>query len=46
VTVTGPAWVAGYNIESNTYTIQTPTHEFVVPGTQVVTDDDDGEKEE
>ncbi len=48
VTVTGPAWVAGYNIESNTYTIQTPTHEFVVPGTQVALDvtDDDGEKEE
>lgn len=49
VNVAGPAWVAGYNINSNTYTIQTPTHEFVVPATQValdVTDDDDGEKEE
>lgn len=47
VTVTGPAWVAGYNIDSNTYTIQTPTHEFVVPATQVALDvTDDGEKEE
>lgn len=48
VTVTGPAWVAGYNIDSNTYTIQTPSHEFVVPATQVALDvtDDDGEKEE
>jgi len=47
VTVTGPAWVAGYNIGSNTYTIQTPTHEFVVPATQVALDvTDAGEKEE
>jgi hypothetical protein len=48
VTITGPAWVADYNIDSNTYTIQTLTHEFVVPATQVALDvtDDDGEKEE
>lgn len=38
VTVTGPAWIAGYNLGSNTYTIQTPTHEFTIPATQVQVD--------
>lgn len=38
VSISGPAWVAGYNIGSNTYTIQTPTHEFVIPATQVQVD--------
>lgn len=52
VTITGPAWVVRYNVCANTYTIQTPTHEFVVPSTQVVLDesyygsDDDNDNEE
>lgn len=47
VTVTGPAWVAGYNIDSDTYTIQTPTNEFVVSASQVALDETDAsEKEE